>query len=124
LTISKRIKQLKIDIPAVFIALKYRKTPLFAKILAALAIIYTFSPIDLIPDFIPIIWFLDDVILWFGLIALIIKIIPADVFAECRNKALVLWADGKLKIWYFALPVIFYIIRLLFGFIIVKNIWL
>lgn len=116
-----RAKQLKIDIPAVFLALKRKEIPLIAKILAVIAVGYALSPIDLIPDFIPVIGFLDDVILLPGLIALVIKFIPTDVFTECREQAAGLWKDGKPKKWYYALPIILIWCLLLF---IVKVIWL
>jgi uncharacterized membrane protein YkvA (DUF1232 family) len=120
--LKERAKQLKIDIPAIFIALKRRDTPFIAKVLAAIIIIYALSPIDLIPDFIPVIGLLDDVILLPGLIAIVIKLIPVDVFAECRKEAADLWVDGKPRRWYYALPII--LIWLLLTFIIVKAIWL
>ena len=84
-SLKKRARQLKIDIPAVFMAMKCRETPFLAKVLAAAAIVYALSPIDFIPDFIPVIGFLDDVILLPALIALAIKLIPADVFSKCRE---------------------------------------
>jgi uncharacterized membrane protein YkvA (DUF1232 family) len=120
--IKERAKQLKTDIPAVFIAMKRRETPLLAKIVVAIAVGYALSPIDLIPDFIPVIGLLDDVIIVPGLIAVIVKLIPDEVFAECRKEAADLWMEGKPKKWYYALPII--IIWLFFIFIIVKAIWL
>ena len=120
--LKARAKQLKVDIPAVFIALRRKETPLLAKILAFIAVAYALSPIDLIPDFIPVIGLLDDVILLPGLIALTVKMIPHDTFAECRKEAEGLWQDGKPKKWYYALPIV-----LVWGtlvFIIVKTIWL
>jgi len=65
---------------------------------------------------------LDDVIIVPALIAVAVKLIPADVFADCRNEAADLWADGKPKKWYYALPIV--IVWLLIIFIIVKIIWL
>ena len=120
--LKERAKQLKTDIPAVFIALKRKETPVLAKIIATVAVGYALSPIDLIPDFIPVIGFLDDVLILPGLVALVVKLIPAEVFAECREQAADLWADGKPKKWYYALPIVF--IWLLLIFIIVKAIWL
>jgi uncharacterized membrane protein YkvA (DUF1232 family) len=104
--LKERAKQLKTDIPAVFIALKHKKTPLIAKILAGITIAYALSPIDFIPDFIPVIGLLDDIILLPALIAVIVKLIPSEVFTECREQAADLWADGKPKKWYYALPII------------------
>lgn len=63
MNLKERAKKLKTDIPAVFLALKHEKTPVGAKILAALTVAYALSPIDLIPDFIPVIGYLDDLLL-------------------------------------------------------------
>ena len=120
-SLKERAKQLKTDIPALFLALRRKETPLTAKLLAALAVAYALSPIDLIPDFIPVIGLLDDIIILPGLVALTIKYIPPDVFAECRKEAEGLWDDGKPKKWYYALPIAF-IWLLLIG-IVVIAIW-
>ncbi len=119
--LKKRTKQLKIDIPAVFIALRKKETPTIAKIVAGITIIYALSPIDLIPDFIPVLGYLDDVIILPGLIALTVRLIPPDMFAECRIDAEGLWADGKPKKWYLALPIV--AIWLLAIYLIIKTIW-
>lgn len=104
--LKMRAKQLKTDVPAVFLALKRKETPLPAKILAAVTVAYALSPIDLIPDFIPVVGFLDDVIILPGLIAVIVKIIPKDIFAQCRKEAENLWANGKPEKWYYAVPIV------------------
>lgn len=101
-----RAKKLKADIPAVFIALKKKKTPVIAKIFAGITIVYALSPIDFIPDFIPVIGLLDDLILLPILVAITIKFIPDEIFNQCRIEAENLWSNGKPKRWYFALPVI------------------
>jgi len=118
--LKERAKQLKTDIPAVFLALKRSETPLLAKVIAAITVAYALSPIDLIPDFIPVIGMLDDVILLPGLIAIVIKLIPVEVFAQCRNEAEHLWQDGKPKKWYYAFPII--MIWCLLIYLIVKMI--
>ena len=56
--LKERAKKLKTDIPAVFLALKDKRTPWYAKILAAVIVVYALSPIDLIPDFIPVLGFI------------------------------------------------------------------
>jgi len=104
--LKSRAAQLKTDVPAVFIALKRKETPLLAKLLAAAAVAYALSPIDLIPDFIPVIGFLDDALILPGLVALAIRLIPKDVFAECRAEAVNLWDGGKPKKWYYAVPIV------------------
>lgn len=104
--LKKRAKQLKADIPAVFIALRKKETPLLPKILAGITIAYALSPIDLIPDFIPVVGYLDDIILLPVLIALTIKLIPDEVFAECRKEAEGLWADCLPVNWRYAVPIV------------------
>lgn len=97
MNLKERAKELKADIPTVFLALKHRKTPILAKIISVVTVGYALSPIDLIPDFIPVLGYLDDVILLPALIALTIKLIPDDVWTECREKSEHMWADGKPK---------------------------
>ena len=104
--LKERAKQLKTDIPAVFLALTDRKTPWYAKVLAALTVAYALSPIDFVPDFIPVLGYLDDAILLPLLVALTLKFIPKDVFESCRAQALEMWPDGKPAKWYYALPVL------------------
>lgn len=106
--LKERARKLKTDIPAVFLALKHKKTPVFAKILAAITIAYALSPIDLIPDFIPIIGYLDDLILLPILAAWTIKLIPEEILEECRIKSQGLWENGKPKKWYYAIPIIIF----------------
>lgn len=106
MNLKEHAKKLKTDIPAVFLALKDRKTPLIAKITAGITVAYALSPIDLIPDFIPVLGYLDDVILLPALIALTIKLIPKNVWTECQKKSENMWTDGRPKKWYFAIPII------------------
>ncbi len=120
--LKDRAKKLKTDIPAVFIAMKKKETPVAAKIIAGLTVAYALSPIDLIPDFIPILGYLDDLIILPLLVALTVKLIPPEVFAECRKEAGNLWQDGKPKKWYYAIPIV--LIWLLAVFLIIKAIWL
>lgn len=121
MNLKERSKQLKIDIPAIFIALREKETPVIAKILAGVTIAYALSPIDLIPDFIPVLGYLDDVIILPLLITLTVRLIPADKFAECRLQAEGLWADGKPKKWYLALPIV--AIWVIVVYSIIRIIW-
>ena len=83
----QKLGDLKIELLAVWFAYRDPRTPWYAKIWAALVAGYAFSPIDLIPDFIPIIGYLDDaIIVPLGLI-IAIKLIPKDVMADTRIKA-------------------------------------
>lgn len=68
-------------------ACKHPETPLMVKILGIVVVAYALSPIDLIPDFIPVLGYLDDVILLPGLIWLTLKLLPPRVLAECRIQA-------------------------------------
>jgi uncharacterized membrane protein YkvA (DUF1232 family) len=105
MNLKERAKKLKTDVPALLIAMKSKDTPIVAKVLAGVAIAYALSPIDLIPDFIPVLGYLDDLIILPALIALTIRLIPDDVFARCREQAEGMWQDGKPKKWYFAIPI-------------------
>lgn len=78
---------LKSETLALWYALKHPGTPLAAKIVAGVVVAYALSPIDLIPDFIPVLGLLDDIILLPLGIALCIKLLPAEVMAECRERA-------------------------------------
>lgn len=72
--LKERAKKLKTDIPALFLALKDDNTPIIAKIFAGITVAYALSPVDLVPDFIPVLGYLDDVILLPMLVALTIKL--------------------------------------------------
>lgn len=122
MTFKERAEEWKRNVPAVFLALKDRDTPLIAKILAGITVAYALSPIDLIPDFVPVLGYLDDMLLLPGLIALTVKLIPKAVWARCRAESEKMWEDGKPKKWYFAIPIV--LIWLLLVWLIVKAIWL
>jgi len=78
---------LKRELTAVYYAYQNPKVKLLPKIIIAISIGYALSPIDLIPDFIPVIGYLDDLIIIPGLISLAIKLIPRDVMDEARRRA-------------------------------------
>ncbi|QNL45166.1 DUF1232 domain-containing protein [Oscillibacter hominis] len=105
MTLKKRAAGLRRDIPAVYLALKSKESPAIARIAAGLSVAYALSPIDLIPDFIPVLGYLDDLIVLPALVALTIHLIPAETFARCREEASGMWEGGAPKKWYFALPV-------------------
>lgn len=122
MTLKERARKLKQDVPAVFLALKDRDTPLFAKILAGVTVAYALSPIDLIPDFVPVLGYLDDVLLLPALIALTVKLIPNKVWVRCQAESENMWKDSKPKKWYFAIPIV--LIWLLIIWMIIKTICL
>ena len=81
---AKRLKQ---ELVAVYLAIRDPRTPWFARVLGAAVVAYAFSPIDLIPDFIPVLGYLDDAIIVPIGIWLVIRLIPAEVMAEARSRA-------------------------------------
>ena len=104
--LNARAKRLKTDIPALFLSLKDKDTPILAKVFAGITVTYALSPIDLVPDFIPFLGYLDDVILLPMLVALTIKFIPKDVLEKNRKQSEGMWKDGKPKKWYYAIPIV------------------
>ena len=106
MNLKERAKKLKMDIPAIFLALKDKETPIIAKIFAGITVAYALSPIDLIPDFIPILGYLDDVILLPAFVALTIKFIPNDILEKNRKLSEGMWEKGKPKKWYYAILIV------------------
>lgn len=106
MNLKERAKQLLADIPVLFFAIKHKDTPFLAKCLAGVAVVYAVSPIDLIPDFIPVIGYLDDILLLPVLITIAIKMIPQSVMAECREDAKNHFGENIVVKWYYSLPVI------------------
>lgn len=99
-------KKWKADIPAVYLVLKDRETPVLAKVLAGITAAYALSPVDLIPDFIPVFGYLDDVILLPVLIALTARAVPKELWEKNRRAAEGLRKDGKPVKWYCAIPIV------------------
>ena len=114
-------KKLKSEIYALYLASKHPRTPWYAKVLAALIVGYVLSPIDLIPDFIPVVGYLDDLILVPLGIVLLIKIIPGDILEECRAKAEANLSKRKPKSWVAAIIIV--LIWLLAIYLILILIW-
>ncbi len=79
--------EIKKNVLVVYLAAKHKDTPRLAKLLAGLVAAYALSPIDLIPDFIPLLGYLDDIILIPLGITLVINMIPDEVIDECRKQA-------------------------------------
>lgn len=119
--LKERAKQLKRDIPAIFLAMKKRGAPWYFKAAAFVTVAYALSPVDLIPDFIPVLGYLDDLIILPALAALTIRLLPKDMLDECRRESENMWKDGKPKKWYYAIPIV--VIWLLIIWLIVKAIW-
>lgn len=106
MSLKERARQLKKDIPAIFLALHQKDTPFIAKLLAGITVGYALSPVDLVPDFIPVLGYLDDLILLPLLVAATVKLIPKEVFERCRAESENMWSMGKPKKWYYAIPIV------------------
>jgi len=87
-TFKARARALKHETHALYLAVRDPRTPWYARAVAAAVVAYALSPIDLIPDFIPVVGLLDDLIVVPLGFALALKLIPAPVMADCRSQAL------------------------------------
>jgi uncharacterized membrane protein YkvA (DUF1232 family) len=118
---KSKTNELKYNLSALYLVYKRKDVPIIAKIIIIITIGYALSPIDLIPDFIPILGCLHDLIILPFFIYVSLKLIPKEIMEECKEQAKDLWKDGKPKKWYYAIPII--AIYLLIIIIIVKNIF-
>ena len=92
---KQRVRQLKIEVYAIWLAYQDPRVPWYARVFAACVVGYAFSPIDLIPDLVPILGYLDDLVLIPVGVALALKMIPPPVLAECREKARAAMSQGQ-----------------------------
>ena len=99
-------RKLKSDTYALYLAYKHPGTPWYAKVFAGLVIAYAFSPIDLVPDFIPVLGYLDDLILVPLGVTLAMKMIPSEVMEECRAQAEIEVQQDKPTTWVAAAVII------------------
>jgi uncharacterized membrane protein YkvA (DUF1232 family) len=103
---KQKAKSLKKELYALYLAYKDPRVPWYARVLAIIVVGYAFSPIDLIPDPIPVLGYLDDLILIPLGIALLIRLVPAEVLNECREKAGQRLIESKPKNWVAACVII------------------
>lgn len=94
---TQRVRQLKTELPALYLCLRQPDTPLSAKLLAGLTLAYALSPIDLIPDFIPVIGYLDNILVLPILIVLTLKLIPHAVWERCCEQSQGMWTASRPK---------------------------
>jgi uncharacterized membrane protein YkvA (DUF1232 family) len=95
----QRAKRLKRDTYAIYLAFRDPRVPWYARALAFCVVAYALSPIDLIPDFIPVLGYVDDLVLVPLGMALVLRLIPAPVLAESRQRADELFAREKSAAW-------------------------
>ena len=112
--LKQKARQLKSEAQVLMIAYKDKRTPASAKILIGLTVGYLLSPIDLIPDFIPIVGLLDDLVIVPVLIALSIKLIPGIVLDDARKQLRNNPQPYKKNNWLFAVLIIFVWISVLY----------
>jgi uncharacterized membrane protein YkvA (DUF1232 family) len=86
-TLRQRARSLKRDAYALHLASRDPRTPWYAKVLAGLVLAYALSPIDLIPDFIPVLGYLDDLVIIPAGLLLVARLIPREVLTEARGRA-------------------------------------
>ncbi|MGH8618881.1 MAG: YkvA family protein [Burkholderiales bacterium] len=96
-TLRARARQLKADTLALWFCLRDPRTPLAAKLVAGIVVAYALSPIDLIPDFIPVLGYLDELILVPAGLWLALKLVPPAVMADNRQRAEQWFAEGRLQ---------------------------
>jgi uncharacterized membrane protein YkvA (DUF1232 family) len=94
-----KAREIKQNIFILYLAYRHPRVPWYAKLFTLCVVAYAFSPIDLIPDFIPILGYIDDLILVPLGISIALKMIPRDVIEECRHKAEEIRKNGKPKNW-------------------------
>jgi uncharacterized membrane protein YkvA (DUF1232 family) len=94
-TWKSRAHQLKTEVYALYLAYKDPRTPWYGRLIAALVVAYAFSPIDLIPDPIPVLGYLDDLLLIPLGVYIALRMIPAQVMADSRQQASEVMAQGK-----------------------------
>lgn len=94
-----KTRQLKTETYALSLAFRHPKVPWYAKVFAACVVGYLFSPIDLIPDFIPVLGYLDDLILVPLGIILAVRMIPKTVWEECREEAQKTLSQDRPRNW-------------------------
>jgi uncharacterized membrane protein YkvA (DUF1232 family) len=97
--LKAKAKSLKKEVKALYLAYKRPDVPWYAKLFVLLVVGYALSPIDLIPDFIPVLGYLDDLVLIPLGVTLAVKMIPPHVMEECRVQAENIFKDGKPKNW-------------------------
>jgi len=85
--LKERARRLKTEVLALYLAARHPDTPWYAKLFLVAIVAYALSPIDLIPDFIPVLGLVDEIVLLPFAIVLAVKMVPAGVMSECRARA-------------------------------------
>ena len=113
--LKARTRGLKKEVFAVYLAARDPRTPWYAKGLVLLIVAYTLSPIDLIPDFVPVLGYLDDLIIVPGGIWLAVRMIPPEVLAEAHNAAETGGVDQSVARFGVGITVLLWLVVLIFS---------
>ena len=119
--LKSRARALKDEAFAIYIAAKDPRTPWYAKALIFFVVAHTFSPIDLIPDFIPVLGYLDDLIITPGGIWLAVRLIPPEVLEEARATAATQGIDRRVAIVGAGIILLIWILAIIWGAIIILR---
>lgn len=111
--LRSRARALGTETHALYLATLDRRTPWFAKALVFLVVAYALSPIDLVPDIIPVLGYLDDVIIIPAGIALVLRLIPPQVMADARAAASGQFASGRVRLVGAAISVLLWILAII-----------
>jgi uncharacterized membrane protein YkvA (DUF1232 family) len=118
--LKEKAKEIKHELTALYLAYRHPEVPWYAKLFTAIVIGYALSPIDLIPDFIPILGYLDDLILIPVGIKIALKMIPDHIMIECREKAVELEKKSLGSSWIAAVVIL--VLWFLIGWKIISSI--
>jgi uncharacterized membrane protein YkvA (DUF1232 family) len=99
-SLRTRARELKVELIALALAARHPDTPWYAKLVVAGCVAYAVTPVDLIPDAIPIVGFIDDLIFIPLAIALAVRFIPAPVLADCRTRSRAIEARAPRFSWW------------------------
>jgi uncharacterized membrane protein YkvA (DUF1232 family) len=116
-----RARALKTETYALYLAARDPRTPWFAEVLVLLVVAYALSPIDLIPDFIPVLGYLDDLVIVPAGIALALALIPPEVIAEARQKAQSELPDKRAGIIGAAVIVLIWILAIIISALFIQK---
>jgi len=121
-TLKRSAQKLKKEINVLAVVYRDPRTPWYARLFIAFILAYSLSPIDLIPDFIPVLGYLDDLILVPLGIYLVIKLIPDEIFTEAHQVVAARPEDAGISGWWFAVLIVLFWIFV--AFFIIKAIWI
>jgi uncharacterized membrane protein YkvA (DUF1232 family) len=120
--LKERARLLKRETLTLYFASRDPRTPWYAKVIAAAVVAYALSPFDLIPDFIPVVGYLDDLIIVPAGIALVLRMVPATVLADCRERAIYQAARPTSRIGALFMVAVWLAVAV-WGFLFVRNLF-